>query len=34
MNMMTGFIEQTTGDIIIDGYDMIKKPRKDKREIR
>ena len=33
MNMMTGFIEQTTGDIIIDGYDMIKKPRKAKREI-
>lgn len=33
MNMMTGFIEQTTGDIIIDGYDMIKKPKKAKREI-
>lgn len=33
MNMMTGFIEQTTGDIIIDGYDMIKKPRKAKRKI-
>ena len=33
MNMMTGFIEQTSGDIIIDGYDMSKKPKKAKREI-
>ena len=33
MNMMTGFIEQTSGDIIIDGYDMLKKPKKAKREI-
>ncbi len=33
MNMLTGFIEQTSGDIIIDGYDMIKKPGKAKREI-
>ena len=33
MNMMTGFIEQTSGDIIIDGYDMLKRPKKAKREI-
>ena len=33
MNMLTGFIEQTSGDIIIDGYDMLKKPKKAKREI-
>ena len=33
MNMMTGFIEQTEGDIIIDGYDMLKKPKKAKKEI-
>ena len=33
MNMLTGFIEQTDGDIIIDGYNMLKKPKKAKREI-
>ena len=33
MNMLTGFIEQTEGVIIIDGYDMLKKPKKAKREI-
>ena len=33
MNMITGFIEQTEGKIIIDGYDMLKKPKKAKREI-
>lgn len=33
MNMMTGFIEQTEGRIIVDGYDMLKKPKKAKREI-
>ena len=33
MNMITGFIEQTEGDIIIDGYDMLKKPKKAKKEI-
>lgn len=33
MNMLTGFIEQTEGDIIIDGYDMLKKPKKAKKEI-
>ncbi len=33
MNMITGFIEQTQGDIIVDGYDMLKKPKKAKKEI-
>ena len=33
MNMLTGYIEQTSGTIIIDGYDMLKKPKKAKREI-
>ena len=33
MNMLTGFIEQTAGEIIIDGYDMLKKPKKAKKEI-
>ena len=33
MNMLTGFIEQTEGDIIIDGYNMLKKPKKAKKEI-
>ena len=33
MNMIAGFIEQTEGEIIIDGYDMLKKPKKAKKEI-
>ena len=33
MNMLTGFIEQTSGTIIIDNYDMLKKPKKAKKEI-
>ncbi len=33
MNMITGFIEPTEGTIIIDGYDMSKKPKKAKREM-
>ena len=33
MNMLTGFIEQTEGEIVIDGYDMLKKPKKAKKEI-
>lgn len=33
MNMLTGFIEQTEGEIIIDGYDTLKKPKKAKKEI-
>lgn len=33
MNMLTGFIEQTEGEIIIDGYNTLKKPKKAKKEI-
>ena len=33
MNMITGFIEPTSGKIIIDGYDISKKPKKAKKEI-
>ena len=33
MNMITGFIEPTEGTIIVDGYDMAKRPMKAKREI-
>ncbi len=33
MNMITGYIEQTEGNIIVDGYDTIKKPKKAKKEI-
>lgn len=33
MNMITGFIEPTSGRIIVDGYDISKKPRKAKRQI-
>ena len=33
MNMITGFIEPTSGKIKIDGYDISKKPRKAKRQI-
>ena len=33
MNMLTGFIEQTNGEIIIDGYNILKKPQKAKKEI-
>ena len=33
MNILTGFIEQTEGDVIIDGYNMLKKPMKAKKEI-
>lgn len=33
MNMLTGFIEQTEGEIIINGYNMLKKPKKAKKEI-
>ena len=33
MNMLTGFIEQTSGEIIIDGFDMLKKTKKAKKEI-
>ena len=33
MNAMTGFIEQTTGEIIINGFDTLKKSRKAKEQI-
>lgn len=33
INMITGFIEQTQGEVIVDGYDMLKKPKKAKKEI-
>ncbi len=33
MNMITGYIESTEGTIIIDGYDISKKPKKAKKEI-
>ena len=33
MNIITGFIEPTEGEVFIDGIDMLKKPKKAKREI-
>lgn len=33
MNMITGFIEPTSGQIIVDGYDVYKKPKKVKSQI-
>lgn len=33
MNMLTGFIEPTQGEIIIDSYDMAKKPKNAKKQI-
>ena len=33
MNMITGFIEPTSGRILIDGYDISKKPKKAKKQI-
>ena len=33
MNILTGFLEQTEGEVIIDGFDTLKKPKKAKREI-
>lgn len=33
MNMMTGFIEPTEGEIIIGGYDIVKKAQKAKQQI-
>ncbi len=33
MNMITGFIEPTEGEIIVGGYNMLKKPKKAKKEI-
>ena len=33
MNMITGFIEPSSGRILVDGYDISKKPKKAKKEI-
>ena len=33
MNMITGYIEPTEGEILIEGYDISKKPKKAKRQI-
>ena len=33
MNMITGYIEQTDGNIIVDGFDTLKKSKKAKKEI-
>lgn len=33
MNAITGYIEQTDGEIVVNGYDTIKKSKKAKREI-
>lgn len=33
MNMMTGFIEPTEGEIVINGYDILKKPKKAKQQV-
>lgn len=33
MNMITGFIEMTDGEIIVNGYDISKKPSKAKKQI-
>ena len=33
MNMITGYIEPTEGTILVDGYDISKKPKKAKRQI-
>ena len=33
MNMITGFIEPTSGKIIVDGYNISKKPKKPKDKL-
>ena len=33
MNMITGYIEPTEGEILVNGYDIAKKPRKAKSQI-
>ena len=33
MNIITGFIEPTEGEVFVDGINMLKKPKKAKREI-
>ncbi len=33
MNILTGYIEQTSGDVTIEGYNTLKKPKKAKKQI-
>ena len=33
MNIITGYIEPTEGEVIVDGINMLKRPKKAKREI-
>ena len=33
MNILTGYIEQTSGEVIIEGYNTLKKPKKAKKQI-
>lgn len=33
MNILTGYIEQTSGEVTIEGYDTLKKPKKAKQQI-
>lgn len=33
MNIITGYIEQTEGEVIVDGYNMLKNPKKAKKEL-
>ncbi len=33
MNIITGFIQQTSGTVVVDGYDVLKKPSKAKKLI-
>ena len=33
MNILTGYIEQTSGEVIIEGYNTLRKPRKAKKQI-
>ena len=33
MNMITGFIEPTEGEILVEGYDISKRPKKAKSQI-
>ena len=34
MNILTGYIEQTSGEVTIEGYNTLKKPRKAKKTNR
>ncbi|HIZ64719.1 MAG TPA: TetR family transcriptional regulator, partial [Candidatus Blautia pullicola] len=33
MNILTGYIEQTSGEVTIEGYNTLRKPRKAKKQI-